>query len=86
MEPLAGAMKGSSELISGEDFKSMLDYTNTKNKDWVLEASMKGDLGDHPEMNESQFLPKLCDCESGNCVWPDEDLREFISRETLPKS
>ena len=64
LEPLASAMQGSTELISGKDFKNMLDNINTKNKDWVPETSMKGDLGDHPEMTESEFLPKLCDCES----------------------
>ena len=67
LEPLAGTIKESSEVISGEDLRSRMDGVNAKIRDWSPEPEMEGELADHPGMVESQEPPKLCWCGLGEC-------------------
>ena len=62
LEPVASAIKGSVELISGEDLKSKIDSLNTANESWAPDAKLEGSLANREEMKkESATPPKICD-------------------------
>ena len=67
LEPLATAMDGSSELVSGEDLKSNIDRVNKTNSDWVPEANITTSVIDMEGAAESDITPKLCECEPSEC-------------------
>ena len=71
LEPLASAMEGGGELVSGEDLKSNLDKLNEKNKDWKPAPISTEKVTDMPGAVVSETLPKLCDCVENGCDMMD---------------
>ena len=67
LEPLASSMEGSSEVISGEDLRSIIDQLNIDNRKWEPEPDIQGSLDDHEDMLESLRTPRLCACKPGEC-------------------
>ena len=67
LEPLASSMEGSSEVISGEDLRSIIDQLNIDNRKWEPKPDIKGSLDDHKDMVESINPPRLCACKEGEC-------------------
>ena len=87
LEPLASAMEGSSELVSGEDLKSNIDQLNVSNKNWVPEASITTSVIDMEGAVESEDIPKLCECDQGKCELYEEeedDNQDKTSDENIP--
>ena len=67
LEPLASSMEGSSEVISGEDLRSIIDQLNINNRKWEPKPDIQGSLDDHKDMVESINPPRLCACKEGEC-------------------
>ena len=62
LEPLASSMEGSSEVISGEDLRSIMDQLNIKHRKCEPKPDIQGSLDDHEDMVESNNPPRLCAC------------------------
>ena len=73
LEPLATAVDGSSELVSGEDLKSNIDKLNMTNTNWVPEANITTSVIDMEGAVESDNIPKLCGCDQGKCDLYEEE-------------
>ena len=55
MEPVADILEGSSEVISNEHLKSLMDSLNEKHKNWRPEDPLTGDLASCREMQDAMY-------------------------------